>query len=76
MTYEEVVDVVLQLSPAERVRLMAAISASLEQGVPPRSGAVPAARLIGLARPDDGHIPTDAEIEELLAQALMEKHLV
>lgn len=76
MNVQEIVAVIPKLSFEERVELIEVLWQSLRglQSHSPRRS-VPAEKLRGVIKFPDGHIPDDAEIDELRFQALKEKYL-
>ena len=79
MTVQEIITEIPRLTLAERVSVLEMITKSLKTEV-----SLPQARnyrgasveeVRGIIKFSDGHIPDDAEIDELRLQALMEKHL-
>ncbi|HCF29884.1 MAG TPA: hypothetical protein DEV81_22390 [Cyanobacteria bacterium UBA11049] len=75
MSLQELRKQVLELSVSDRLALMKAIVTSLERELRPRpdvKGAVQ--RMRGLAK-TDAPPPTDAEVEAMLEERLVEKYL-
>ena len=75
MSLQELREQALQLSVSDRLALMKTILYSLEEELRPRPNRKGAAqRLIGLAKTDQPP-PTDAEVEAMLEERLVEKYL-
>jgi hypothetical protein len=75
MSLQELREQALQLSVSDRLELMSAILQSLQHELRPRPNRKGAAqRLIGLAKTDQPP-PTDAEVEAMLEERLVEKYL-
>jgi len=76
MSLQELREQALQLSVSDRLALMKTILYSLEEELRPRPP-VPediVAQMIGLAK-TDAPPPTDAEVEAMLEERLVEKYL-
>jgi hypothetical protein len=76
MSLQELREQALQLSVSDRLALMSTIIESLQHELRPRSP-VPediVDRMIGLAK-TDAPSPTDAEVEAMLEERLVEKYL-
>jgi hypothetical protein len=75
MSLQELREQALQLSVSDRLALMSTIIDSLQSELRPRPDRKGAAqRLIGLAKTDQPP-PTDAEVEAMLEERLVEKYL-
>ena len=75
MSLQELRKQVLNLSVSDRLALMQTIITSLERELRPRPDTKGAAqRLLGLAKTDQPP-PTDAEVEAMLEERLVEKYL-
>jgi hypothetical protein len=75
MSLQELREQALQLSVGDRLALMSTIIDSLQSELRPRPDRKGAAqRLIGLAKTDQPP-PTDAEVEAMLEERLVEKYL-
>jgi hypothetical protein len=75
MSLQELREQALQLSVSDRLALMTTIIDSLQSELRPRPNRKGAAqRLIGLAKTDQPP-PTDAEVEAMLEERLVEKYL-
>ncbi|NJK78414.1 MAG: hypothetical protein HC876_09655 [Chloroflexaceae bacterium] len=73
IAFDELIAAALQLTPAERHRMIDVLRQSLADA-PPHPRGVPVEQIIGIAIPKDGHIPTDEEVEEEYINYLIEKY--
>lgn len=80
MSLQEMIAEIPQLTLAERIVVLEVVTKTLKDEVGfatqfPATRGVPAERMRGVIKFADGHIPDDAEVEDLIVQSLMEKHL-
>ena len=70
MSYREVVEEVKRWPFYEQLRLMEELARTMQRQAPPtgETQAVSILELQGALKPADGKIPTDEEIEEIIAQ--------
>lgn len=75
MTAQEVISAIPKFTFEERLELIERLSRSLRipERVVPRRG-VSASQVRGTLKPDDGKIPNDEEVKEIIADYLMEKY--
>lgn len=75
MTTQEVISAIPQFSFEERLELIEQLSRSLRttESVGARRG-VSANKVLGTLKPDEGKIPDDKEVKEIIAEYLMEKY--
>lgn len=78
MSYPEIVEQVRRLPFHEQLRLMEELARAMQKQAPPAAQAAEAATSMlawqGILKPEDGRIPTDEEIKEMIVQHLMEKY--
>jgi hypothetical protein len=80
MSFQEMIAEIPRLSLAQRIAVLEVVTKTLKEEMSPTPSTpayrgVPAEQVRGLIKFDDGHIPDDAEVEELIAQAIIEKHV-
>lgn len=80
MSLQEMIAEIPRLTLAERIVVLEVVTKTLKEEIAPQPApqpyrGVPAEKMRGVIRFADGHIPDDAEVEDLVVQALMEKHL-
>ena len=72
MSYREVVEEVKRWPFYEQLRLMEELARTMQRQAPPSTEASEAAADMlawqGVLKPEDGRIPTDEEIQEIIAQ--------
>lgn len=78
MSYREVVEEVKRWPFYEQLRLMEDLARSLQRQMPSSTDASEAAAGMlawqGVLKPEDGRIPTDEEINEMLVKRLLDKY--
>lgn len=78
MSYREVVEEVKRWPFYEQLRLMEELARSLQRQTSPSTEASEAAADMlawqGALKPEDGRIPTDEEINEMLVKRLLDKY--
>ena len=76
MSYQEVVEEVKRWPFYEQLRLMEELARTMQRQSPPTSETqkVSILELRGALKPEDGEIPSDEEIKEIIVGHLLEKY--
>ena len=78
MSYQEIVEEVKRLPFHEQLHLMEELARAMQrQAPPPVKASTPAASMLdlqGILKPEDGRIPTDEELDEIIVNHLLDKY--
>ena len=79
MSLQEMIAEIPRLTLAERIAVLEVVTKTLKDEVtinslPNSYRGVPAEKVLGVIKFADGHVPDDAEIDDLVYESLMEKH--